>query len=101
MTEAAAATTFTMPGDPMERLVETVGRPKLGGVAGDLVAYKLTDPFTGEDADPDGEGELCAGRDRHRGLLPQAAGHQAGDASGRLAALRRSRPRRRRGRRPP
>jgi fatty-acyl-CoA synthase len=35
MTETAAATTFTMPGDPIEHLVGTVGRPKLGGVAGD------------------------------------------------------------------
>jgi fatty-acyl-CoA synthase len=57
MTETAAASTFTMPGDSMERLVETVGRTKLGGVAGPLVEYKVIDPFTGEDA---AEGELVA-----------------------------------------
>jgi fatty-acyl-CoA synthase len=60
MTETSAASTFTMPGDEMERLVGTVGRPKLGGVAGDLVTYKLVDAFTGADADPAGEGELVA-----------------------------------------
>jgi fatty-acyl-CoA synthase len=60
MTETSAATTFTMPGDPLERLVETVGRPKLGGVAGPLVEYKLLDPFSGADMPPGGEGELAA-----------------------------------------
>lgn len=66
MTETAAATTFTMPGDPLERLVATVGQPKLGGVAGDpaldgrLVAYKTVDPFDGSDLPPDAEGELAA-----------------------------------------
>jgi fatty-acyl-CoA synthase len=55
MTETAAATTFTMPGDPIEHLVGTVGRPKLGGVAGDpelddgepgggLSEYRAVDP---------------------------------------------------------
>jgi fatty-acyl-CoA synthase len=60
MTETSAATTFTMPGDPIDRLVETVGRPKLGGVAGALVEYKLMEPFSSADADPAGEGELAA-----------------------------------------
>jgi fatty-acyl-CoA synthase len=66
MTETSAATTFTLPGDPVELLVETVGRPKLGGVAGDpalgglLAAYRTIDPATGE-ALPDGAvGELVA-----------------------------------------
>jgi fatty-acyl-CoA synthase len=58
MTETAAATTFTLPGDPMDKLVGTVGRPKLGGVAGPLVEYRLQDPFTGDPVD--GEGELAA-----------------------------------------
>jgi fatty-acyl-CoA synthase len=60
MTETAAATTFTMPDDPLERLVGTVGRPKLGGVAGELVAYKLVDPFAGTELEPGSEGELAA-----------------------------------------
>jgi fatty-acyl-CoA synthase len=58
MTETSAATTFTLPGDPMDRLTGTVGRPKLGGVAGPLVEYRLQDPFTG--APVEGEGELAA-----------------------------------------
>jgi fatty-acyl-CoA synthase len=58
MTETSAATTFTMPGDPMDKLVGTVGRPKLGGVAGPLVEYRLQDPFSGEPVA--GEGELAA-----------------------------------------
>jgi fatty-acyl-CoA synthase len=66
MTETAAATTFTLPHDPVELMVETVGRPKLGGVAappgsgGVLVAYRAVDPETGADL-PDGAvGELVA-----------------------------------------
>ncbi|HEY3530663.1 MAG TPA: AMP-binding protein [Nocardioides sp.] len=65
MTETAAATTFTMPGDPIEHLVDTVGNPKLGGIAGDpgldgrLAEYRTVDP-TGALL-PDGEeGELVA-----------------------------------------
>jgi fatty-acyl-CoA synthase len=63
MTETSAATTFTLPGDPIDNLVSTVGRPKMGGSAGeptldcDLVEYRTVN------ADgqllPDGhEGEL-------------------------------------------
>jgi fatty-acyl-CoA synthase len=65
MTETSAATTFTMPGDSMERLVGTVGQPKLGGVAGDpalggrLCAYKTVDPFDGSDLPAGAEGELA------------------------------------------
>jgi fatty-acyl-CoA synthase len=64
MTETSAATTFTMPGDPIELMVETVGRPKAGGVAGDpelgglLATYATVDPETGAPL-PDGTpGEL-------------------------------------------
>jgi fatty-acyl-CoA synthase len=64
MTETSAATTFTLPGDPIELMVETVGRPKPGGVAGDptlgglLATYATVDPVTGAPL-PDGTpGEL-------------------------------------------
>jgi fatty-acyl-CoA synthase len=64
MTETSAATTFTLPGDPIELLAETVGRPKPGGVAGDpalgglLATYATVDPETGAPL-PDGTpGEL-------------------------------------------
>jgi fatty-acyl-CoA synthase len=65
MTETSAATTFTMPGDPMDDLVDTVGQPKLGGVAGDpelggrVAAYKTVDPFDGSDLPAGAEGELA------------------------------------------
>jgi fatty-acyl-CoA synthase len=67
MTETSAATTFTMPDDDMERLTATVGRPKLGGIAGDpdlggaLAAYRVVDPETGAELPDGAEGEL-AGR---------------------------------------
>jgi hypothetical protein len=32
-TEVSAATTLTLPGDPVELVAETIGREKLGGVA--------------------------------------------------------------------
>jgi fatty-acyl-CoA synthase len=63
-TEVSAATTLTLPGDPVELVAETVGREKLGGCAapagpdGVLARYRTVDPFTGA-ALPDGaEGEL-------------------------------------------
>jgi len=65
MTETSAATTFTMPGDPIENLVDTVGKPKLGGSAGDpalgglLAEYKAVD-LSGRDLRPGEEGELAA-----------------------------------------
>jgi fatty-acyl-CoA synthase len=65
MSETSAATTFTMPGDPMDKLVGTVGRPKLGGAAGDpelgglLAEYKTVD-LTGSDLPAGQEGELVA-----------------------------------------
>ena len=64
MTETAAATTFTMPHDPIDTMVETVGRPKPGGVAGDpalgglLARYRTVDPDSGEDLPDGAPGEL-------------------------------------------
>jgi acyl-CoA synthetase (AMP-forming)/AMP-acid ligase II len=40
MTEAGGAMTLTLPEDPAERLISTVGRVKLAGPAGELVAPK-------------------------------------------------------------
>ena len=59
MTETSAATTFTMPGDTVDNLVGTVGRPKPGGAAGELVEYK-TVGIDGRDLPPGSEGELVA-----------------------------------------
>jgi fatty-acyl-CoA synthase len=66
MTETAAASTFTLPGGPVDDLEQTVGYPKPGGIAGDpelggrVVAYKAVDPVTGADVAPGAEGELAA-----------------------------------------
>lgn len=66
MTECGGAMTFTLPEDPIERHVETVGRPKLAGTAGiperdgALVEYALADPTTGERLPDDAEGELIS-----------------------------------------
>ena len=64
-TEVSAATTLTLPGDPIERVAATVGTMKLGGLAGDpalggrLAEYRTIDPFSGAVL-PDGtEGELA------------------------------------------
>jgi fatty-acyl-CoA synthase len=65
-TEVSAATTLTLPGDPVELVAETIGREKLGGVAappdldGALVRYRTVDPFTGAPLPPGTEGELSA-----------------------------------------
>jgi len=65
MTETSAATTFTFPEDPDELLVETVGRPKLGGAAGDpelrglLAIYTTVDPRSGAALPAGSEGELA------------------------------------------
>ncbi len=54
MTETTASSTVTRPGDPMERLLTTNGRPREVGAAGDtgidgrLVAYEVRDPASGE-----------------------------------------------------
>lgn len=60
MTETSAATTFTMPTDPDTFLTETVGRPKPGGAAGDLVEYAVADAETGELLPAGAFGELVA-----------------------------------------
>jgi fatty-acyl-CoA synthase len=64
MTETSAATTFTLPGDPVELMAETVGRPKLGGVAGEpalgglLATYATVDPESGAPLPEGTPGEL-------------------------------------------
>ena len=63
-TEVSAATMLTAPGDPLPTVAETVGRPKLGGVAaaddpdGVLAHYRVIDPFTGVELPDGSEGEL-------------------------------------------
>jgi fatty-acyl-CoA synthase len=65
-TEVSAATTLTVPGDPLDLVAETVGREKLGGVAapadldGALARYRTVDPFTGDPLPAGREGELSA-----------------------------------------
>jgi fatty-acyl-CoA synthase len=65
-TEVSAATTLTLPGDPVELVAETIGREKLGGVAaspgfdGALARYRTVDPFTGAPLPAGAEGELSA-----------------------------------------
>jgi fatty-acyl-CoA synthase len=66
MTETSAASTFTLPGGPVDDLEHTVGYPKPGGIAGDpalcgrVIEYKTVDPVTGTDLPPGMEGELAA-----------------------------------------
>jgi len=66
MTELTAATTFTAPGDPLEMVATTVGRPKDAGAAGveawgwSIAQYATVDPFTGALLPPGAEGELVA-----------------------------------------
>jgi len=66
MTECGGAMTMTLPEDPIERHVETVGRPKLAGVAGladaagALCTYATVDPLSGEPLTGGGEGELVS-----------------------------------------
>jgi fatty-acyl-CoA synthase len=66
MTETSAASTFTLPGGPLDDLEQTVGYPKPGGIASDpaldgrVIEYKTVDPITGEDLPPGAEGELAA-----------------------------------------
>ena len=64
MSEATASTTVTRPDDPDERLHSTNGRLRVAGVAGDpelgglLVAYRVTDPQTGQELPAGDVGEL-------------------------------------------
>jgi len=66
MTETSAASTFTLPGGPLDDLEQTVGYPKPGGIASDpaldgrVIDYKTVDPVTGADLPPGAEGELAA-----------------------------------------
>ena len=66
MTELTAATTFTAPGDELEMVSTTVGRPKDAGAAGVeawgwlIAQYATVDPFTGALLPPGAEGELVA-----------------------------------------
>jgi fatty-acyl-CoA synthase len=63
-TEVSAGTAMTSAGDPIEVVAETVGRPKLGGVAapddmnGMLAEYRTVDPFTGQPLPAGEPGEL-------------------------------------------
>lgn len=64
MSEATASSTVTRPDDPRERLIETNGRLRDVGVAGDpandgkLVAYRVVDTATGKEVRPGTMGEL-------------------------------------------
>lgn len=65
MTECGGAMTLTLPEDDLALTAETVGRPKLGGVAGlagadAITAYKTIDSETGADLPPHVEGELAS-----------------------------------------
>ncbi|MBB4663891.1 class I adenylate-forming enzyme family protein [Conexibacter arvalis] len=66
MTECGGAMTLTLPEDPIERHVTTVGRPKLAGAAGlperggALVEYAVADPATGARLADGEEGELIS-----------------------------------------
>jgi fatty-acyl-CoA synthase len=66
MTETTASTTLTCPGDPLDVVNGTVGRPKIAGRAGlerfggAAVEYATVDPFTGSLLPPGEEGELVA-----------------------------------------
>lgn len=92
MTETSAATTFTLPHDPIALMVQTVGQAKLGGVAGDpalggrLDAYATIDPETGAPLPAGRVGELVVeGPIITRGYHDAAAETAAAfDAAGRL-----------------
>jgi fatty-acyl-CoA synthase len=65
MTECGGAMTLTRPEDPLELTAETVGRPKLAGVAGvagsgALVQYRAVHPESGAALPPGEEGELVS-----------------------------------------
>lgn len=65
MTECGGAMTLSLPEDDLSRTAETVGRPKMAGVAGipgveDLVEYATINPVTGADLEPHEAGELVS-----------------------------------------
>jgi fatty-acyl-CoA synthase len=63
MTECGGAMTMTVPEDPLTQHSETVGKPKMAGVAGlpgDLCVYKTVDPLEGTPLPDGAEGELIS-----------------------------------------
>ena len=84
-TEVSAATALTLPGDPLDVVSQTVGVPKLGGIAaspgmdGRLAEYRTLDPFTGTPLAPGSEGELAA-----RGPIVTRAYHRDAVQTGRM-----------------
>jgi fatty-acyl-CoA synthase len=66
MTETTASTTCTLPEDPEDRLLNSNGKLKNAGVAGDpelgglLAVYKVVDPESREDLGPGQRGEFLA-----------------------------------------
>ena len=66
MTEVTASATVTRPDDPIERVMNTNGRMRDVGPAGDpeqggrLVVYRVVDPETGAELPPGAMGELVA-----------------------------------------
>lgn len=71
MTECGGAMTLSLPEDPLERASETVGRPKLAGVAGladadgAICVYRTADPVSGELLPTGEEGELLSAGPTH------------------------------------
>jgi fatty-acyl-CoA synthase len=64
MTETGGAMTMTLPEDGLDQHSNTVGRPKLAGVAGlpdgSLCHYRTADPLSGEPLPDGAEGELVS-----------------------------------------
>lgn len=66
MTEAGGGTTMTLPEDPLELHVGTVGRPRMAGAAGipeagdAICRYRVCDPVTHRDLEGGTEGELVS-----------------------------------------
>jgi fatty-acyl-CoA synthase len=63
MTECGGAMTMTVPEDPLAQHSETVGKPKMAGVAGlpgDLCVYRTVDPLEGTPLPDGAEGELIS-----------------------------------------
>src|SRR3954452_19490745 len=88
--------TMTLPEDPLEMHTQTVGAPKLAGVAGetvdparpgDLCVYATADPITGELLPPAAEGELTSrGPTRTRGYWAHAEETAATLVDGRVCS---------------
>lgn len=84
-TEVSAATTLTLPDDPLEVVADTVGCEKLGGLAapaeldGRLARYRTVDPFSGAELDRGTEGELSV-----RGPIVTRGYHEAPERNAEL-----------------